>query len=152
SQSRTESALSQSMNRIRQSQGGMHQEAVLKIRVAGHVQFEWISLHQMPVHDDAHATIVPWWNDAHEQQPQLFHLVLCNRYGLAIAARSLGEFQEASEAPVSIAILAERATPKFAQRTAARRVELKMARRLRCVSVTGPKGHALWSRLGGGAF
>jgi plasmid stabilization system protein ParE len=26
-------------------------------------------------------------------------LVLCNRYGLPIAARSLGEFQEASEAP-----------------------------------------------------
>src|SRR6516225_3673920 len=56
-------------------------------------------------------------------------LVLCNRYGLPIAARSLGEFQEASEAPVSVAILAERAMPKFAQRTAARRVELKMARR-----------------------
>ena len=37
--------------------------------------------------------------------------MLCNRYGLPIAARSLGEFQEASEAPVSIAILAERATP-----------------------------------------
>ena len=57
--------------------------------------------------------------------------MLCNRYGLPIAARSLGEFQEASEEPVSIAILAERATRKFAQRTAARRVELKMARRLR---------------------
>ncbi len=53
--------------------------------------------------------------------------MLCNRYGLPIAARSLGEFQEASEAPVSIAILAERPTPKFDQRTAARRVELKMA-------------------------
>src|SRR5438132_7665814 len=38
--------------------------------------------------------------------------------------------------------LAERATRKFAQRTAARRVELKMARRLRCVSLTGRKGHA----------
>jgi len=63
--------------------------------------------------------------------------VLCNRYGLAIAARSLGEFQEVSEAPVSMAILTEGATPKFAQRTAARMVELKMARRLRCVSVTG---------------
>src|SRR6266478_5678676 len=79
-------------------------------------------------------------------------LVLCNRYGLPIAARSLGEFQEASEAPVSIAILAERATPKFDQRTAARKVELKMARRLRCVSVTGRKGHAPSSRLGGGHF
>ena len=79
-------------------------------------------------------------------------LVLCNRYGLPIAARSLGEFQEASEAPVSIAILAERATRKFTQRTAARRVELKMSRRLRCVSVTRRKGHAPSSRLGGGPF
>ena len=79
-------------------------------------------------------------------------LVLCNWYGLPIAARSLGEFQEASEAPVSVAILAERATPKFAQRTAARRVELKTARRLRCVSITGRKGHAPSSRLGGGPF
>ncbi len=78
--------------------------------------------------------------------------MLCNRYGLPIAARSLGEFQEASEAPVSIAILAERATPKFDQRTAARRVELKMSRRLRCVSVTGRKGHAPSSRLDGGPF
>ena len=49
--------------------------------------------------------------------------MLCNRYGLAIAARGLGEFQGASEAPVSVVILVERATPKFAQRTAARRVE-----------------------------
>src|SRR5437868_15230792 len=79
-------------------------------------------------------------------------LVLCNRYGLPIAARSLDEFQEASEAPVSIAILAERATPKFDQRTAARRIELKTSRRLRCVSVTGRKGHAPSSRLGGGPF
>jgi hypothetical protein len=79
-------------------------------------------------------------------------LVLCNRYGLPIAARSLGEFQEASEAPVYVAILAERVTRKFAQRTAARRVELKMARRLRCVSVAGRKGHAPSSRLGGGPF
>src|SRR5215472_17792246 len=99
----------------------------------------------MPVHDDAHATIVPWRNDAHEQQPQLFHLVLCDRYGLAIAARSLGEFQEATKAPVPVTILAERPRPKFAQRAAARRVELKMARCLRCLSVIPrprDKGHA----------
>ena len=79
-------------------------------------------------------------------------LVLCNRYGLPIAARSLGEFQGASEAPVSVVILVERAPRKFAKRTAARRVELKMARRLRCVSITGRKGHAPSSRLGGGPF
>ena len=62
------------MKRIRQSEVGMHQKAVLKIRVTGHVQFKWISLHQMPVHDDAHATIVPWRNNAYEQHPQFFHL------------------------------------------------------------------------------
>jgi hypothetical protein len=80
--------------------------------------------------------------------PQPRSLVLCNRYGLPIAARSLREFQGASEAPVSAAILAERATQKFAQRTAARRV--KMARRLRCSSVTGRRGHARC--FGGGPF
>src|SRR5436853_6045676 len=106
----------------------------------------------MPVHDDAHTAIVPWRNNAYEQHPQLFHLVLCNRYGLPIAARSLGEFQEASEPPVSFAILAERATRKFAQRTAAWKVELKMARRLRCSSVAGQKGHVSSSRLRGGPF
>ena len=80
--------------------------------------------------------------------------MLCNRYGLTMAARSLGEFQGASEAPVSAAILVERATRKFAQRTAARRVELKMTRRLRCFSVIPrprDKVHAPSSRLGGGA-
>jgi len=71
---------------------------------------------------------------------------------LPIAAKSLGEFQGASEAPVSIAILAERATPKFAQTVAARTVELKMARRLRCFSVAGRKGHTRSSRLGDGPF
>ena len=83
---------------------------------------------------------------------RLRQLVLCNRYGLTMAARSLGEFQGASEAPVSAAILVERATRKFAQRTVARRGELKMARRLRCFSVTGRRGHARSSRLGGGPF
>ncbi len=41
-------------------------------------------------------------------------LVLCNRSGLTIAARSLGQLQGASEAPVSIAILVERATRQLA--------------------------------------
>jgi len=58
------------------------------------------------------------FSDALQQTLDLL-LVLCNRYALPIAARSLGEFQEASEAPVSVAIPAERATQKFAQRTAA---------------------------------
>src|SRR6266496_529711 len=69
-----------------------------------------------------------------------------------MAARSLGEFQGVSEAPVSHVILVERATRKFAQRTAARRVELKMGLRLRCFSVTGRKEHAPSSRLGAGHF
>jgi hypothetical protein len=71
---------------------------------------------------------------------------------LPIAAKSFGEFQEASEAPVSFPILAEQATRKLAERIAARRVELKMARRLRCASVTGREGHASSSRLGGEPF
>jgi hypothetical protein len=83
-------------------------------------------------------------------------LVLCNRYGLPIAEKSLGEFQEASEAPVSFVILAERVfLGKFTQRTAARRVESRrrgMARRLRCVSLTGRKDMLASSRLGGGPF
>ncbi len=79
-------------------------------------------------------------------------LVLCNQYGLPIIARSFGEFQEASEALPRKLWLAERAMRKFAQRTAARRVELKVAQRLRCVSVTGRKGHAPSYRLGGGPF
>jgi len=71
---------------------------------------------------------------------------------LPIAARTLGKFEGASEAPVSVVILAERATRKFAKKTAAGRVELKMVRRLRSSSVIGPKGHAPSSRLGGGPF
>ena len=66
--------------------------------------------------------------------------MLCNRYGFTIATRSLGEFGGATEAPASPAMLAEGATRKFAQGTAARRVELKMDRRRRCFSVAGRKG------------
>jgi len=78
--------------------------------------------------------------------------MLCNRYSLPIAAKSFGEFQEASEAPVSFAIPAEQATWKFAQKIVARRVELKMTRRLRCASVTGREGHGPSLRIGGGPF
>src|SRR5437868_7441714 len=76
-------------------------------------------------------------NNEMRRKPRII-LVLCNRYGLPIAARSLGEFHEVSEASVSAAILTERDfSQKFAQRTAARRVELKMARRPPCLSVAG---------------
>jgi len=58
---------------------------------------------------------------------------------LANRRKSTGEFQGASEAPAPKAFGAvhERATQKAAQRTTARRVELKMVRRLRCPSITG---------------
>src|SRR5207248_4646035 len=52
----------------------MHQKAVLKVSVTSHMQFERVSFHQMAVHDDAHATIVPWRNNAYQQDPKLFHL------------------------------------------------------------------------------
>jgi hypothetical protein len=65
----------------------------------------------------------------------------------------LGEFQGASEAAVSIAILVERDfSLKSAQTTAARTVEYKMARRLPCFPVAGRNGHIRLSRLGGGPF
>src|SRR5204863_1988379 len=51
-----------------------------------------------------------------------------------------GEFVGASEAPASAVILAEGGTRKFAQGTAARRVEFKMDRRRRCFSVASRKG------------
>jgi hypothetical protein len=77
---------------------------------------------------------------------------LGNWYGLSIATKSFSEFQGVCDVPVSFAILVEQATRKFAERAAARRVELKMARRRRCFSVTGRPGHVPSSRLGGGHF
>ncbi len=71
---------------------------------------------------------------------------------MVCAAWVLGVGQGASEAPISGEILAERATPAGAQRTAARRVALKTARRLRCSSVAMDNGIAPSSRLGGGLF
>src|ERR1700694_4147424 len=68
-------------------------------------------------------------------------------YNGDVAAGQLAVFQGASEAPISGSIRAERATQKNSQRAeratqknsqpaAARRVALKMGRRLRCSSVT----------------
>ena len=64
------------------------------------------------------------------------------------AAWGLGAGQGASEAPVSVRILVERATPAGTQKTAARRVALKTARRLRCSSVAVRNGIAPWRREG----
>src|ERR1700745_1410876 len=55
---------------------------------------------------------------------------------LGFAAGQLAVFQGASEVPISGSIRAERATRKNRQLAAARRVALKMSRRLRCSSVT----------------
>ena len=52
------------------------------------------------------------------------------------AAGQLAVFQGASETPISGFIRAEGATRKTSQLAAARRVALKMGRRLRCSSVT----------------
>jgi hypothetical protein len=57
-------------------------------------------------------------------------------YNGDVAAGQLAVFQGASEAPISGSIRVERATRKNSQLAAARRVALKMGRRLRCSSVT----------------
>jgi len=57
-------------------------------------------------------------------------------YNDDVAAGQLAVFQDASEAPLSGFIRVERATRKNSQPAAARRVALKMGRRLRCSSVT----------------
>ena len=71
---------------------------------------------------------------------------------MMLAAWGLGAGQGASEAPVSVRILVERATPAATQKTAARRAGLKTARRLRCSAVAMRNGVAPSSRLGGGLF
>jgi len=55
---------------------------------------------------------------------------------MAFAVGQLAVFQGASEAPISEFIRVERATRKNSQLATARRVAMKMGRRLRCSSVT----------------
>ena len=38
-----------------------------EICVAGDVQFKGTSVDKVPVHDDAHTTIVSWWHNADQQ-------------------------------------------------------------------------------------
>src|SRR5271165_2909447 len=57
-------------------------------------------------------------------------------YNGDVVAGQLAVFQGTSEAPISEFIRAERATRKNSQLAVARRVALKMGRRLRCSSVT----------------
>ena len=63
----TEPALSQPIHEIRQSQRCMYEKAVIKVRVAGNVQFKWITLDQLPVHDDAHTAIIFGRHNAYEE-------------------------------------------------------------------------------------
>ena len=65
----TEPALSQPINEIRQSQRCMYEKAVIKVRVTGNVQFKWITLHQLPVHDNAHPEVVLRGHNAYQQNP-----------------------------------------------------------------------------------
>jgi hypothetical protein len=67
SQLRSESALSQSMNKIWQPQLRVNHKSFSEVCVAGDVQFKWASVYEVPVHDDAHPTIVSWWHNADEQ-------------------------------------------------------------------------------------
>src|SRR5882724_8915543 len=70
-------------------------------------------------------------------------------YNDDVAAGQLAVFQGASEAPISESIRVERATRKNSQLAAARRVALKMGRRLRCSSVTYRSRYAPSNRQSG---
>jgi hypothetical protein len=65
-------------------------------------------------------------------------LVSCLLNTFAFAGENFDVFQDAREVAVSVAILSERATRKNAKGLPARRVAMKMARRLRFSSVTDP--------------
>src|SRR2546423_14840668 len=79
-------------------------------------------------------------------------LVSCFINTCLFAGINFGVFQGASAAAISSWILPKRATRKNAKSDPALRVALKMARRLRCSSVTDLNGYAPSSRLGGGPF
>jgi hypothetical protein len=78
--------------------------------------------------------------------------VCCLLNNYPFAEGNFGDFQGASEVPVWGATLIELATQKIAKIPTARRVAVKMARRLRCCSVTYRHGYAPSQRLGGGSF
>src|SRR5580693_1885453 len=80
------------------------------------------------------------------------NLVYRLAYNGDVAAGQLAVFQGASEAPISGFIRVERATRKNGQLAAARRIALKMGRRLRCSSVTYRLRYAPSSRLADGPF
>jgi hypothetical protein len=55
------------MNKIWQPQLRVNHKSFSEVCVAGDVQFKRASVDKVPVHDDAHATIVSWWHNAYEQ-------------------------------------------------------------------------------------
>src|SRR5258707_13816440 len=112
-------------------------------------------MHSKPgINDKAAATVsrraTP---DARERIPTAPQpLVHRLEYNGDVAAGQLAVFQGASEAPISGFIRVKRATRKNSQLAAARRVALKMGRRLRCSSVTYRFRYAPSSRLAAGPF
>jgi hypothetical protein len=54
------------MNKVWQPQLSVY-ESVNEVCIAGDVQFKRASVDQVPVHDDAHATVVSWWHNADQQ-------------------------------------------------------------------------------------
>jgi len=71
---------------------------------------------------------------------------------MAFAGEQLAVFQGASEVPISEFIRVERATRKNSKLAKARRVAMKMGRRLRCSSVTYQSRYAPSSRLADSPF
>ena len=55
------------MNRMGQPKACVHQKAVGEACVAGGIQFKRVSVDKVPVHDNAHATIVSWRHNANQQ-------------------------------------------------------------------------------------
>ena len=59
------------MNKIWQPQLRVYHKSFSEVCVAGDVQFKRASVDEVPVHDDAHATIVSWWHNADQQNASL---------------------------------------------------------------------------------
>ena len=55
------------MNKVWQPQLCVYHKSFSEVCVAGDVQFKRASVDKVPVHDDAHATIVSWRHNAYQQ-------------------------------------------------------------------------------------
>src|SRR5947199_56643 len=85
----TESALSQSMNEIWQPQLRVNHKSFSEVCVAGDVQFKRTSVDKVPVHDNAHATIVSWWHNADQQNATFSRHAAASRDNSISSERSL---------------------------------------------------------------